>query len=63
MSTVKFAKLRDRRVLLIGGTSGIGYAVAEGALEAGAVIVIAGSTTERLSGRTPEDWAEAAVSR
>ena len=35
--------LRDQRVLIIGGSSGIGYAVAEGALAEGARVVIGSS--------------------
>ncbi|KAI4154156.1 MAG: hypothetical protein LQ340_001846 [Diploschistes diacapsis] len=48
MSQNKFAKLHNARVVVIGGTSGIGFAVAEGSVEFGASVVIAGSNQERL---------------
>jgi NAD(P)-dependent dehydrogenase (short-subunit alcohol dehydrogenase family) len=41
-------QLRDRRVLVIGGTSGIGFAVAEAALEHEAIVTIAGSNPTKL---------------
>lgn len=41
-------QLNDKSVLIIGGTSGIGFAVAEGALEHNAVVTIAGSNSEKL---------------
>lgn len=41
-------KLQDKRVLIFGGTSGMGHAVAEALLEHGAKIVISGSNTESL---------------
>jgi NAD(P)-dependent dehydrogenase (short-subunit alcohol dehydrogenase family) len=41
----KFAKLRGARVLIIGGTSGIGYGVAEGAIESQAAAVIVSSSS------------------
>ena len=50
MSQRKFTKLENARVVILGGTSGIGFAVAEGAIESGASIVIASSTQERLDG-------------
>jgi NAD(P)-dependent dehydrogenase (short-subunit alcohol dehydrogenase family) len=49
MPASKFAKLRDARVLLLGGTSGIGFATAEASIEAGAIVTIASSTQDRLS--------------
>ena len=41
-------KLEGRRVLVIGGSSGIGFAVAKAALEDGARVTIASSSTERV---------------
>lgn len=41
-------QLRDHRVLVIGGTSGIGFAVAEAALEHEAIVTIVGSTHTKL---------------
>lgn len=45
----KYNKLQDARVLLIGGTSGIGFATAEAAIEGGAVVIVSSSTSERLA--------------
>lgn len=42
------AKLVDKRVLVIGGTSGIGFCVAEAALEYGAQVMISGSRQSKL---------------
>lgn len=44
----KFKKLQDKHVLVIGGTSGIGYAVAEGSLEAGARVTVSSSNPSRV---------------
>lgn len=41
-------KLRNGHVLIFGGGSGIGYAIAERFLEAGARVLIAGRTEEKL---------------
>ncbi|KAF2092515.1 putative short-chain dehydrogenase [Rhizodiscina lignyota] len=41
-------KLQDKRVLIFGATSGIGYAVAEASIEHGAKLIISGSKQERL---------------
>jgi NAD(P)-dependent dehydrogenase (short-subunit alcohol dehydrogenase family) len=49
MPSSKFSKLRDARVLLLGGTSGIGFATAEASIEAGAIVIVSSSTSERLS--------------
>ncbi|SMQ45532.1 unnamed protein product [Zymoseptoria tritici ST99CH_3D7] len=47
--TLKFNKLHGSRVLIVGGTSGIGYAVAEGALESGAsAVILASSNPSRV---------------
>ena len=42
------AKLQDHRVLVVGGSSGIGYAVAEAALEYGANVIISSSNQGKL---------------
>lgn len=44
----KYNKLQGTRVLVIGGTSGIGYAVAEGALESGATVIISSSNQAKI---------------
>lgn len=41
-------KLNGKKVLILGGTSGIGYACAEGALEFGAHVIISSSTSEKV---------------
>src|SRR6476661_2078187 len=41
--------LDGKRVLVIGGGSGIGYAVAEGALREGAQVTIASSNAQRIA--------------
>jgi NAD(P)-dependent dehydrogenase (short-subunit alcohol dehydrogenase family) len=41
-------EIEGRRVLLIGGTSGIGFAVAQAALAAGARVTVASSSEERV---------------
>lgn len=40
--------LCGKKVLIIGGTSGIGYGIAEGALEHGAVVTVVGSNKTKL---------------
>ena len=51
MSTTKYtSKLHDSRVLIFGGTSGIGFCVAEAALEHGAHVCICGSKQAKLQG-------------
>ncbi|KAH7324179.1 hypothetical protein B0I35DRAFT_423668 [Stachybotrys elegans] len=42
-------KLQDKRVLVFGGSSGIGLAVAEAALEHGAVVGLVSSNAEKLA--------------
>jgi len=42
-------KLQNLRILIFGGTSGIGFAVAEGALEQGAKVIISGSNEAKLA--------------
>ena len=49
MPVSKYSKLQGARVLLLGGTSGIGFAIAEACVEAGADIIISSSTSDRLS--------------
>lgn len=44
----KFRKLQDKHVFVIGGTSGIGFAVAEGSLEAGARVTVSSSNPARV---------------
>jgi NAD(P)-dependent dehydrogenase (short-subunit alcohol dehydrogenase family) len=44
----KFSRLQDKHVLVIGGTKGIGMAVAEAAIEAGARVTISGSSTKSV---------------
>lgn len=45
----KFRKLQDKHVFILGGTSGIGFAVAEGSLEAGARVTVSSSNPSRVS--------------
>ncbi|RWM06038.1 MAG: SDR family oxidoreductase [Mesorhizobium sp.] len=42
------ATLRDKRIIVVGGSSGIGFGVAVAALEGGAEVVIAGRSADRL---------------
>lgn len=48
MPQQKFNKLAGARILILGGTSGIGFSVAEGSLEYGASVVIASSSSEKV---------------
>lgn len=41
-------KLKGQKILVLGGSSGIGLAIAKGAVEAGAVVIIAGRSLEKL---------------
>jgi NAD(P)-dependent dehydrogenase (short-subunit alcohol dehydrogenase family) len=41
-------KLQGKRVLIFGGTSGIGFAVAEGCIEHGSTVIISGSNPAKL---------------
>ncbi|KAK9834491.1 hypothetical protein WJX74_002854 [Apatococcus lobatus] len=43
-------KLRNKRVVVIGGSSGIGFAVAEAVLDSGAEVIIASSTQSKVDG-------------
>ncbi|KAG4429022.1 hypothetical protein IFR05_015495 [Cadophora sp. M221] len=49
MTTQKYNKLAGKHVLIIGGTSGIGYAVAEASIESGASVTISSSNTTRVT--------------
>lgn len=42
-------KLHGQRIVVVGGTSGIGFAVAEGAIELGATVIVASSNPTRVS--------------
>ena len=42
------SKLSGKRILIIGGSSGIGYCVAEASLESGATVIISSSNEERI---------------
>ena len=42
-------KLQGKRVLIFGGTSGIGYAVAEACIEHGCTLIISGSNAPKLA--------------
>ena len=42
------SKLSGKRILIIGGSSGIGYCVAEASLESGATVIISSSNDERI---------------
>ena len=41
--------LKNKKIIIVGGTSGIGLAVAQAATEAGAVVVVASRSADRLS--------------
>lgn len=43
-------KLQGKRVLIFGGSSGFGFAVAEAAIEHGAQVIISGSNQDKLDG-------------
>jgi NAD(P)-dependent dehydrogenase (short-subunit alcohol dehydrogenase family) len=56
------SKLQNKSVLIVGGTSGIGFAVAEACLEYGAKVVIAGRSQSKLDdalGRLVSTYPEA----
>lgn len=48
MSQQKFNKLAGKHVLIIGGSSGIGHAVAEASIESGARVTISSSNSARI---------------
>jgi NAD(P)-dependent dehydrogenase (short-subunit alcohol dehydrogenase family) len=45
---LKYHKLQDKHVFIIGGSSGIGYAIAEASIESGAVVTISSSRQAKL---------------
>ncbi|RGP66718.1 glucose and ribitol dehydrogenase 1 [Fusarium sporotrichioides] len=47
--TYNISKLNDRRILIIGGSSGIGFGVAEAVIAHGASVIISSSSEKRLS--------------
>ncbi|KAH8587800.1 hypothetical protein B0O99DRAFT_584006 [Bisporella sp. PMI_857] len=49
MAGSRFDKLKDKNVLVLGGSSGVGFAVAEGALSSGARVFIASSSQKKVS--------------
>lgn len=49
MTGCRFDKLKDKNVLVLGGSSGVGFAVAEGALSSGARVFIASSSQKKVS--------------
>ncbi|EXJ91809.1 hypothetical protein A1O3_00359 [Capronia epimyces CBS 606.96] len=48
MSPKYINKLNGKRVIVVGGTSGIGFATAEAAVEYGAIVVVASSTQSKI---------------
>jgi NAD(P)-dependent dehydrogenase (short-subunit alcohol dehydrogenase family) len=42
-------KLAGQRVLILGGTSGMGFAVAEGAVELGATVIVSSSSSDKVA--------------
>lgn len=50
LTTKYVSKLANARVLILGGTSGIGFCVAEAALEQGALVTISSSRPPKLEG-------------
>ena len=51
------SKLKNARVLIIGGTSGIGFGIAEALLEHDATVIISSSSQGRVSGAVEELYA------
>ncbi|KAG8168273.1 hypothetical protein KVR01_003962 [Diaporthe batatas] len=47
-SQLKYHKLQGKHVFIIGGSSGIGYAIAEASIESGAVVTISSSRQAKL---------------
>lgn len=43
------SKLQNKRVLILGGTSGIGFCVAEASVESGATVIISGSRQPKIN--------------
>ena len=55
------SKLHNKRILILGGTSGIGFCVAEASIESGATVIVSGSrqakidsTIERIKSSYPD---------
>lgn len=48
-STKYSSKLRDFRILVIGGSSGIGFCVAEACVENGAIVTVSSSNKSRVN--------------
>ncbi|KAM0718606.1 hypothetical protein Q7P37_005676 [Cladosporium fusiforme] len=46
---VKYNKLHGKKILIVGGSSGLGYAVAEASLESGATVIISSSNPDRVA--------------
>ena len=46
----KYSKLANKRVLILGGSAGLGFAVAEASIESGANVIISSSNSSRLGG-------------
>ncbi|HEY1632278.1 MAG TPA: SDR family oxidoreductase [Rhizomicrobium sp.] len=53
--------LKDKRVLVIGGGSGIGRGIAEGAVREGAAVVVASSNAEKIARAAEQVGASSAV--
>ncbi|KAK4168762.1 NAD(P)-binding protein [Cladorrhinum sp. PSN259] len=61
MAPSTYRKLQDKHVLVIGGSSGIGYAVADGALASGAKVSVSSSSQEKVDaavGRLKSEYPE-----
>lgn len=54
MASKYISKLQGQRVLILGGTSGTGFCVAEAAIEHGATVIIAGSKQSKLDNKLSE---------
>ncbi|ERF74847.1 hypothetical protein EPUS_03231 [Endocarpon pusillum Z07020] len=55
MAAGKFAsKLHNANILILGGTSGIGFGVAEAAYESGAMVTISGTNQAKIDTKTAE---------
>ncbi|ROV95696.1 hypothetical protein VMCG_07603 [Cytospora schulzeri] len=54
----KFQKLQNKHVLIIGGTSGLGFAVAEGSLASGARVTVSSSSQSRVDAAVEKLQAE-----